>query len=569
MKRFIITTILIISAIITVIAGMAITRFVNDKLPSFEYINKKELFKGINDDSIPIFLEDKILDFESLAVDYEEEERIYLPLDLVLEHINPYYYWEEGEDTLIYTTLKDIVKMKVDSKNIYRNNQLIETSFPVVIKYKEDLHIAIDYLKQWEAIDYTYYLEHSRLFLEQTNKPHKFSVVKSEKDYIREEPSYKSLIITEVNNGDKVTVYDKSDDWFYVKTETGWLGYIPKKILGNLFSKPAKYKDDNVLRKEYLPQEKVNLVWHQVTNRQANKGLDGLLEDAEGIDVLSPTWFYIINSNGDIGSIADKDYVKKVHSQGYQVWALIDDFNHLLSYEDLLQDSAKREYMIKQLIDYALELNLDGINIDFEKVKKEDGQAFVQFIRELAVNCYYNEIILSVDTYVPAPWTAHYGREELGKVVDYIAIMAYDEHWATSPESGSVASVGFVEEGIINTMKEVPKEKILLGLPFYTRCWMEEEVNGEKKVSSRAYSMSYAEEILSDNNAEIIWDDNVGQYYGEYTNGDILYRIWLEEERSIEEKMKLFEKYDLAGVAGWKLSLEKENVWEVINKYVK
>jgi spore germination protein YaaH len=236
---------------------------------------------------------------------------------------------------------------------------------------------------------------------------------------------------------------------------------------------------------------------------------------------------------------------------------------------EVLSSTEKREYVIKQILAFSALYDLDGINIDFENVGSDDGEYFVQFIKEITPYLKNQGLVVSVDMSVPRPWTEHYNREALGEIIDYLIIMGYDEHWSTSPESGSVASIGFVLEGVEDTLLSVPKERVILGLPYYTRRWREEIIDGEIVVSSKALSMSAAYNMLIENNAEINWDEVTAQYYGEYEISGILYRIWLEEERSIEEKVSLVQLYDLAGAAGWKLGLEKDEVWDVLYEYLK
>ena len=216
----------------------------------------------------------------------------------------------------------------------------------------------------------------------------------------------------------------------------------------------------------------------------------------------------------------------------------------------------------------AIKYNLDGINVDFEKIPKDAAVHYVQFLRELSVKCRNNGIVLSVDNYVPAPYNSYYNLTEQGEIVDYVVIMAYDEHYQGSEESGSVSSIGYVNKAIQDTLTMVPAKRTIIAIPFYTRIWKETTEGGTTKVSSEAYSMEAAWNFMVDRGVEPVWDETTGQYYAEYQEDNVLYRCWLEEEESTEERMKLISEASVAGVSGWKLGLEKKSIWNVIIKYV-
>lgn len=311
---------------------------------------------------------------------------------------------------------------------------------------------------------------------------------------------------------------------------------------------------------------KINLVWHQVTSMEANDSLLNDIAGAKGVNVISPTWFSVINNQGEISSLASETYVENAHAQGLEVWALVDNFNEAVDTTALLKSTASREKLANQLVAAAVQYSLDGINIDFEALPEEAGDGYIQFIREISVKCRKNGIVLSVDDPVPMPFTAHYDRAEQGIVADYVIIMGYDEHYAGSEEAGSVASLSFEKQGIEDTLKEVPAEKIISAVPFYTRLWY---TDAQGKVSSEAIGMSRAEEWLSTYGVSSNWSQETSQDYAELTDEQGgKYQIWLENEKSLEEKAKLVKEYGLGGIAAWKLGLEKPSIWDVIYKYV-
>ncbi|MCT4597588.1 MAG: glycosyl hydrolase family 18 protein [Vallitalea sp.] len=552
-----------------VLVGLISYKYIAKILPNYQQASMQEMIPTYEKGNISVVIEDRIID-----VNYSpklEGDNIYLPIDLINEYIDPYYYWDANEKTLTYTTGNKVIRMKNEELTYFVNNEPLELDMPIMTFDTKMAYLPIHTIVSFSDIQIKYNKELELIVIDYVDEKYKEAEVIKDKTYVRLDTDIKSKIVRKLNEKDTVRLYEQTaTGWVKVRTNTGLLGYVKKSSLGNIQDiypniveeDTTKYNSNKNIK------GKINIAWHQVTNVSANNGLRNKLEGVKGLDVISPTWFSIKNSEGDISNIASKEYIKYAKEQGYQVWALFSNrFDKKITH-DVLSSTKKREKVIKQILALTSIYELDGINVDFENVAKEDGANYVQFIRELTPYLKSQDVVVSVDMYVPSPWTAHYNRSELGKVVDYLIIMAYDEHWSTSPESGSVASIGFVEKGIEDTLIEVPKEKVILGLPYYTRLWKEEYIDGELNVSSQAYTMKKARQVLEDNNSQIIWNDKVKQYYGDYKDNNITYKIWLEEERSIEEKVKLAIKYDLVGVSGWKIGLEKEEIWDILVKYL-
>jgi len=536
-------------------------------MPNFNLIPAYEAFSELSEEKVGM-----VLGKDIIAMEYSPqivEGEIFLPFDFVKDYIDPYLFWDEGTQKLTITTQNKVIRMKTDDLTYYINQEPLKLQVPLR-KFEEVPYIPFSFLEEWFDIEAVYHKESNIVVMDYTIEAKKIAEVIKKNASIRYEDNIKSPILEKLSLDEKLVLFDESGDWFYVRTERGIVGYISKKHIGNIKEVEGKA----VVEEESFPtwepvQGKINLVWDQVFKVESSE-VPSKFEPIYGLDVLSPSWFEIEDEEGNLRNIASRRYVDWAHSQGYQVWAMITNpFSDPDLTHKVLSNTDSRENIIKQLLAFSSIYNLDGINIDFESLKKETGEYYVQFIRELTPLLKEQGLVVSVDMYVPSGWTRHYNRSEVGKVVDYIMIMGYDEHWSTSPKSGSVASIGWVEEGIKNTLKEVPNEKVILGIPYYTRLWAEEEVDGEIKVSSKAYGMSRGEKFLKDAGVETKWLEDVGQYYGEYSRGNIVYKIWLEEEKSIEEKVKLVKKYDLAGVAGWKRGLEKKEVWDVLYKYLK
>lgn len=311
----------------------------------------------------------------------------------------------------------------------------------------------------------------------------------------------------------------------------------------------------------------IKILWDQISNASAND-TEAKRKPIEGLDVLCPTWFDISNNEGDILDKGSIEYAKWAKEQGYQLWGLVtNSFNPTITH-NTLSNLEIRAKIINTLCELADKYNLDGINIDFESVAKDDGDYYLQFIKEATPIFKEKGLVVSVDMYIPSPWTAHYQMEEVGKIVDYVIIMAYDEYYSTSTESGSTASIKWVDQAMENATKLVDNNKLIMGVPFYTRIWSEEkQADGSIKVTNTSLTMEQAANLLEENNANIVWLEDAGQYYGEYIENGITKKIWLEDVNSIEERMKVSRKYDVMGIACWKRGHEKDEVWDIINKY--
>ena len=307
------------------------------------------------------------------------------------------------------------------------------------------------------------------------------------------------------------------------------------------------------------------LSWHQVTSEEANAYFTDAVANVSGVNVISPTWFYLQDTQGNIADISSADYVKQAHDKGMKVWGLIDNFTADVSTTDTLSQLSSRQNIISQLMSAAEKTGLDGINVDFETLSEDAGPHFLQFLRELSIECHKRNLVLSVDNPVPEDFTSHYDREEQGEVVDYVIIMGYDEHYVGSEEPGSVASLPWVEKGVVDTLAEVPAERTILAIPFYTRLW---KTTGGA-LTSEAIGMDQAQNVIKENKAETIWDGSVGQNTASYEKDGSSYEIWVEDAQSIAEKVKLIPKYKLAGVAQWKLGFENSSIWKVISENLK
>lgn len=566
------TLVLLIIVIIIYVVGNIIEKYT----PSDKKADLPEYFALSSEDEVALILQDTKAEEKGLIFNDE----IYLEYSTVRKYLNPRFYWDPNENVLLYTTPSDVITASVGSKDYYISKNKNTENYVIVKVDGNNAYIALDYIQKYTNIAYERFSDPNRVHITYEWGNVTYAQLKKD-DSVRVKGGIKSPILTNVTEGSKVAVLEQGDEWSKVRSEDAFIGYIKNK---NLINKSQETESRSFEEPVYTSIKKdydINLTWHQVTEKAANSKLLTLLADTKGINTISPTWFSLSDNEGNFTSLADATYVQHAHQLGIEVWALIDNFNPNVSTYEVLSYTSKREKLINQLIAAAIEYNLDGINIDFEELKSEEGEHFVQFIRELSIKCRNNGIVLSIDNYVPTEYSALYNRKEQGIVADYVIVMGYDEHFSTSEEAGSVASIGFVKSGIENTLKEVPKEKVINAVPFYTRLWIktpktEDEIASENestefipyKLSSEIYSMANQDKLISANGLEPTWDETTGQYYAQYEKDGITYEIWLEEEASIEEKMKLVDQFEIAGVASWKLGLEKKSVWDTIIKYV-
>lgn len=528
---------------------------------------KLEDYFGVKNEQAVLILQDEISEETALY----EDGHIYVGIGLIQEKLNSRFYWDAKQNVLIYTTPSKVIKAEVGKKEYMQNKSVNDVDYQIVKVVEENVYVALDYVKEFSDIAYEVYEEPMRAVIAyKWNKDYLYAKAKKDVE-LRCEADIKSDILVDIKKDEKLLLLDtsKKAEGGFAKamTESGVIGYVKKKKLTDGEYETAKSDFKAEKYSHITMEDTVSLVWHQVTNQDANETLLNLLDSTKGVNVVAPTWFAVESNKGTISSLASETYVERAHNANVQVWALCSDFSEDVNMNKLLSTTSSREKLEKELIAAAIKYNIDGINIDFENIPSEAGPHFVQFVRELSIKCRNNEIVLSIDNYPPTEYTAYYDRKEQGEVADYVITMAYDEHYRGSQESGSVSSIGFVEDAVNNTIEQADPERVIIALPFYTRLWYENAKTGEV-LDSESYSMTSAANLLTDYNAEAEWDDETKQYYAEWKkDDDTTCRIWLEEEESLDAKLKAAAEGKVAGYAFWKLGLEKAAVWDTIVKY--
>lgn len=529
--------------ILVAILGI-VTHVVMKYIPSSEKMDLNEYYGEMADGEIALVIGTEKMEERGLV----DGDRVYLPLDVVNTYLNQRYYWDSVNQQILYATPSELTSVSASS----------EAGDKVWVK-DDKVYLNLTYVQEFTDLDAYITKDPYRIAIQYKFKNVKTVTVKKNTS-IRYRGGIKSAILTSVKKGTKLRLIEEMENWDQVATDDGYIGYIDKKKVGEA----EKTKFERSFKKEeysYLTMDsKVNMVWHQVTSTDANAYFADATANMTGVNVISPTWFYLTDTSGNIASIASADYVSQAHEKGLQVWGLIDNFTQEVSTTETLSSTAARQNIISQLIQAAQDVGMDGINVDFESLSEDVGTHFLEFLRELSIECHKNNLVLSVDNPVPEDFTSHYDRAEQGRVVDYVIIMGYDEHYVGS-EAGSVASLPWVEQGIQDTLDEVPAKRVINAIPFYTRLWRTTGGN----VTSEAIGMDQAQQTIADNNVETYWDKTTSQNYGKYDIDNSTYQIWLEDAQSVAEKVKLVSKYDLAGVSAWKLGFENNGIWQVIS----
>lgn len=554
--------------------------------PSKEPADKKEYYGISQENQLAVIVDNENLKVQGMIYD----GRPYIEYTAVRDYLNERIYWDAKENILLYTLPTEMVSVGVGS-NEYTVGSTKNTEEYTILKTEgPTAYIALEFVQKYTNLEYKMYKAPNRVVITSGSGETMVAAVKKDTQ-VRVRGGVKSPVLTELNKKDEVTFIENEGDWKKIRTKDGYIGYVKgnclkaeqKKTLSRPFEEPVftSIKKDKT----------INMAWNLVMSKSSNSKILQTIANTKGLTTIVPTWFSVGDTMGNLISIASQEYVNYAHQSGIEVWAMVNDFDHGFGglttpdeIQEMLSYTSRRENLINQLIAAAIQSGVDGINVDFEHIyNEESGYHFIQFVRELSVKCRKNNLVLSVDNYVPQAYNQQYHRKEQGIMADYIVIMGYDEHQSNSYESGSVASYDFVKEGIVNTLKEVPAEKVINAVPFHTRLWAEREKTQEElseqagteaanyplAIECETLGMTAALERVAGAGATPVWDDVTKQNYAEWDGADgRKYKIWLEDAQSIEAKLQLMKEYKLAGTGAWRIGYETPDIWELILKYV-
>ena len=549
------------------VVGMVIA--VKKIIPTAETMELTEYFELVDENQCAVIINGEYKNVPSksdgiLAI-YDGSE-VYLELGFIKEYIDDGYVYDSTEGVLRYATESQIYTANLGSSD-YMIDKSVNSFGRDIIKIQDErCFLSIQFIQMLSDVNYTYHGGPSRVVLETPGYTKQVAALRR-KVALRRFGGNKSKILEKGVKGEGVVVLEDYGKWMLVLSDEGVLGCVRGNCLTDAQEEVVSANHPPRNFNHILLDKTISLAWHQTMNSTANAEIGNVLSEIGNVNVMCPTWYYISDNNGNIHSVSSTSYVNECHSRGIQVWGLVSNLEEAtIDTTAVLNTTSSRDNLVNNLIAEAITTGLDGINVDFESLSASAGDGFIQFIKELSIKCEKNDIILSVDNYVPSGYTQFYKRNVQADYADYICIMAYDEHTRNSEEAGSVASLPWVKEGVANSLLEVPANQLILGIPFYCRVWSH---NGSGElIDSDTYGVRSVLNYIADNGAATAWDDATGQNYCEFTKGDNIYKIWVEDADSIDAKMAVMKNNNLAGAGYWKLGFENDAVWNTIAKYI-
>lgn len=551
--------VLVVLILIVLVGAAGVGSFlINRYKPGTEYMAGNEYFNLTDENSVALIQNGELLEEQAVLIGGEP----YAAYTYVESQLNSCFYWDEETKGILLTTSGGVQTLLPGDAAVAKT----PGGQPAVQQESDGkVYISLDVVKEYTDLDYAYYSNPNRVVIRNEWDGVEQATVQSDTAQVRQKGGIKSLILADVQKGDTLLYLENLDNWCKVMTADGYTGYIQTEDI----SEPEAIEARTAKKDSYeriTRDHKINLVWHQSTSTESNDAMAEMTAEMTGVNVISPTWFSVTDGTGTISSLASADYVKLAHDAGREVWGLIDNFNEAFDETTDLAYASVRSRIIEQLLAEAASCGMDGINVDFENLKEAGIPHYLQFLRELTSAAHTQNLVVSVDTPVPQAYTMYYQRGEQARFVDYMIVMAYDEHFAGSEEAGSVSSLPFVQQAVEEMTRVMPADQVICGIPFYTRVWTEKF--GQSAITSEVLGMDGAKNYAKENQMTETWDASLGQNVATVETSDARYTIWMEDEQSMEEKLKVIQSADLAGVAEWKLGFECADVWSLISEYI-
>ena len=563
MKRII--PVIVALLLIVIIGGVYFGGQLLDKYSYGKETADLDEYYGVTDGRLAIILQDGMVEEKALL----QGDIVYFDLGTVHQYLNEGFYADYNEQKLLYTTAEGTAAAMFGQTG-YKNaaGEDIQTPYTVCFLEEGVLYLAADFVRQFTNYEYARYDRHLQVYTEWGVKE---VMTVSKNTQVRTRGGIKSPILRELKKGETVELLKQMDKWSLVKTSDAVIGYVENKRLGGLSTEIETPVTDYVEPRhtDLALEGKLSLGWHPVWSSSLSDALAECRtsDGSYAINVLAPVWFSLSDNAGGFRSYADADYVKKAHDQGLQVWGTWDNFNYAAEVEGaevstlgILSSTSVRQKLVSDMVSTTLEYGMDGVNIDFEGLTQDCGEHFIQFLRELSVLCQENGLFLSVANHVPYDYNDYYRLDIQGQIADYVIIMGYDEHWSGSGDPGSTASIGFVSGGLDRTLEKVPAKKVVNALPFYMLLWKTEGT----KVTDASVRLKKASDYMD----KAVWDEELGQYYAEWQEGEATFRIWIENEESLRIKLNVMNAKDLGGAAVWCLGYGNAGAWELVRNYI-
>lgn len=556
--------VLIALVLMILIGGVAVTLWLKEKYSYGTEVMDLKAYFEVEEDRRLIEFDGERLPEKALY----QDGICYLNLNFVKSYLNDLFYFDREEKTVLYTDALGTFEAVPGESGYRQYGDEKPFEGQVCFMKGESLYLAVPFVAMLSDFEY----KANEYLLKITTKWDPYQTVVVLKDTkIRYLGGIKSEILCDASQGEELRLLEQMETWCKVENEDGIIGYVENKVVSDeITTTPQKSTAERqYTAPEYTThklREKVCLGFHAIGGVGGNSTLEEMVLNAEGMNVIAPTWFSLNDNEGGFRSFGDASYVTRAHKYGLKVWGVLDDFNYENETGENIDDTKIfsnrkiRSRLIDGLIGKATEFGLDGINLDIEKLSSDGGEAFGQFLRELSVECRKNNISLSMDDYMPNDSNRYYHLDVQGQVMDYVILMGYDEHWHGSKNPGSVASIGFISDGITRALKDVPADKLINALPFYTILWKVDGSSVEDEYLTLVNQPGFIARIGKDP----IWDENTCQNYLEWTEGTKTYKIWFEDLDSISVKLNVMSAKELAGVAAWRLGYGTQEVWTLL-----
>lgn len=565
MKKRILPVIIAI-LLILVIAGGALGKVLLDKYSySKEEADWNEFYQVSESDRSAIILQDEMVEEQALIRDGV----YYFDLATVHKYMNEVFYADMTEKLLLYANPTEVIRTTFGETSYTTTEGTQDAGYVISFVEGDTVYVAADYVKLFTNYSYDCYDRHVQVYTEWGTR----QVAQLKKDTaVRLRGGVKSPILTQAAKGDTLEILEQMETWSKVKTSDSVIGYVENKRLGDITEETETPVTD-YQEPEYTAltsDSKICLGWHSIGGVGGNDTLYSMVSGTKGMNVIAPTWFSLTDENGSIRNFGTANYVTTAHNMGLQVWGVVDNFNYAnetgtaISTLNMLSSTTSRQNFVRNVTDAAVSLGLDGINVDFEQLSSDCGPHYVEFIRELSIQCRNRGLVLSIANYVPFNFNDYYRLDIQGQVADYVIIMGYDEHWHGSKDPGSVASISYVSGGLDRTLQEVPANKVVNALPFYTILWKTEGTD----VTDEYITMNNEADFMNRAGVTAEWDEETCQNYAEWTSGNATYQIWLEDAESIAVKLNMMATKNIGGVAVWRLGYGTQAAWELINAYL-
>ena len=565
MKKRILPVIIAI-LLILVIAGGALGKVLLDKYSySKEEADWNEFYQVSESDRSAIILQDEMVEEQALIRD----DVCYFDLATVHKYMNEVFYADMTEKLLLYANPTEVIRTTFGETSYTTTEGTQDAGYVISFVEGDTVYVAADYVKLFTNYSYDCYDRHVQVYTEWGTR----QVAQLKKDTaVRLRGGVKSPILTQAAKGDTLEILEQMETWSKVKTSDSVIGYVENKRLGDITEETETPVTD-YQEPEYTAltsDSKICLGWHSIGGVGGNDTLYSMVSGTKGMNVIAPTWFSLTDENGSIRNFGTANYVTTAHNMGLQVWGVVDNFNYAnetgtaISTLNMLSSTTSRQNFVRNVTDAAVSLGLDGINVDFEQLSSDCGPHYVEFIRELSIQCRNMGLVLSIANYVPFNFNDYYRLDIQGQVADYVIIMGYDEHWHGSKDPGSVASIGYVSDGLDRTLQEVPANKVVNALPLYTILWKTEGTD----VTDEYITMNNEADFMNRAGVTAEWDEETCQNYAEWTSGNATYQIWLEDAESIAVKLNMMATKNIGGVAVWRLGYGTQAAWELINAYL-